>query len=598
VNALEHLSIPVRAGLVALLAIGVYLNSVPNGFAYDDPSIVPQNRVVTDGGLGDAFSESYWPGSREGTGLYRPVTIASFQLDWRLWNGHPAGFHAVNVLLHAGVSVLVLLLLGALTGPLPATLGAAVFAAHPVHVEAVANVVGRSELLAALGVLGACLLFLSDRGGTRSRGLRWALIGVLYAAALGAQEVAVSLPGLPAVLACAAEGVRGGLRRSLREWPLFLVLTAVLSTYLAVRGSVLGSVVGELPAPYLSVLDDGGRLLTAISVWPEYLRLMVFPLDLVSDYAPAVILPAHSFDRDVLLGLLVGLGVLWVSVRAWPRARLLSVGLGWFILAVLPVSNLLFAIGVMLAERTLYLPSVGVAFGVAGLVALAVEHGGGARRWAPAGVTLVVLLFGLRAAVRNPVWNDTFTMLQTLADEHPESYLALRARAVGLEEQGFVEEAERMYGLALELAPRDYSLLIEVGRFHRSHGNEARSLELLARASEVFPLHPSSWQERAARLLRMNLGREAHRTALEGLRRVGSDRELWALVAESYVLRSDFGGAARALRASIGAEEERPEEWRRLAQILEWDGRDEAAARARERADELAAGSRAGGLGG
>ena len=142
---------PWRAALLVLfVAVAAYANSVLNGFAYDDNTIIVGRSVVAEGGVVEVLTSAYWPQAVSGAGLYRPVTLSSFALEWRLWNGHPAGFHLVNLAVHTAVSLVVFLLILPLSATLPALVGGALFAAHPVHSEAVANVVGRSELYSAL----------------------------------------------------------------------------------------------------------------------------------------------------------------------------------------------------------------------------------------------------------------------------------------------------------------------------------------------------------------------------------------------------------------------------------------------------------------
>jgi protein O-mannosyl-transferase len=579
---------PTRLGLiVVLLAVAAYANAVPNGFAYDDTSIVQRNDLVTSGDVLGAFSAPYWPHARGGAGLYRPVTIASFAAEWALWGDAPAGFHAVNLALHAVVSLLGFLLLLQFVVPVYAALGAAVFAVHPLHVEAVANVVGRSELLAAIFVLLACLLHLRDAGGPRHRGLRWAALVVLYLAGLGAKEMAVTLPGLLLLLSCGRDGWVKGLKRGAAEWPLYLLFSVALVTYLTVRGSVVGSVVGELPAAYLGGLSTVQRLLTAVSVWPQYLRLLVFPMDLVAEYGPAVLLPARTFDADVLKGVLVGVAGVWLAVRSWRQAPAVSLGVAWFSLAVLPVSNVLFPIGILLAERTMYLPSLGFSFVVAGGMAWLIDRRPQSVRWVWVVASTAVILMLSRTVSRNPSWMSTFAVLDTLSNEHPESFLSVRARATGFAAVGEYEEASRYYEIALEMAPDAFDILLEVGRFYGERERWARAEELLTRATAIFPVHPAGWQARSEQLLLQGRGREAHRVALEGLRKAGPDRELWILVSESYVAKGDYAASARARVAALGAEEETSKDWLRLAEILEMDGRSQDAAQARERGRAL-----------
>ena len=154
---------------VALLATAVYVNSLGNGFAYDDETIL-QNREVLHNlaNVGELVTAEYWPAMFH-SALYRPLTLLSFAVDWAVWKGSPFGFHLVNVALHAFVAALVALLLLRLFPWWAALAGGAVFAVHPVHTEAVANVVGRGELLVALFALTACLVYVRAVQRPRAR---------------------------------------------------------------------------------------------------------------------------------------------------------------------------------------------------------------------------------------------------------------------------------------------------------------------------------------------------------------------------------------------------------------------------------------------
>src|SRR5688500_14945995 len=135
---------------IALLALAASATSLTNGFAYDDEWIIRDNpRVQALTGAWKLFGQPYWPPEMGGK-LYRPVTMLGFAVQWALGGGAPPVVHAGSVLLYVCLSLAVFAL--ALT-MLPATTAwvvAALFAVHPVHVEAVGNVVGQSELLVAL----------------------------------------------------------------------------------------------------------------------------------------------------------------------------------------------------------------------------------------------------------------------------------------------------------------------------------------------------------------------------------------------------------------------------------------------------------------
>ena len=581
---------PKRAAVLIFIgAVAAYGNSFGNGFAYDDATVISGNQIVTEGRVRDALSAPYWPDMVDGIGLYRPVTSASYAAEWRLWNGHPAGYHAVNVLVHAAVSLLVFLLLLALAPPLPALVGAGLFALHPVHTEAVANVVGRAELYSALFFMAACLLFMrGERAAPVTRVGRLLAVGILFLLGLGSKEMAATLPAVLVLLAVVKEDDKGSpVGRVLSDVPVFLLIGALLAAFLGSRILVLGSVSGEYPAAYLGGLSTGQRILTSLSVWPHYFRLLVFPLDLAADYGPAVLFPALTWGPDVLLGAVMIAGGAFAAVWLWPRERLGTLGLCWFGVTILPVTNLLIPTGILLAERTLYLPSVGLAFMMAGLVRWTALERPRSLRMLLVAVGVVATAFMGRTVLRNPSWESTYAMLSTLTEEHPESFLAIRARARGLDEVGEVEEAARHYEVAVELVPGEYSLLIEAARFHGRHARWGAAESLLTRAVEQFPAHPVAWQVLAEHKLLQGLGREGHRIALQGLSVVGTNRDLWTLVSESYVAKGDFEAAVRARWAALGAAPPTGQAWRRMAELMELAGRSDDAAEALERARDV-----------
>src|SRR5690606_19482686 len=230
--------------MVGLLAALVYANSLANGFAYDDVPIIVENESIQSlEALPRAVLSSYGTGlGGETASLWRPVTTAAFGLQHVLGGGSPIVFHAVNVLLHSLVTMGVLVLLVHLMPLAAAWLAAVVFAVHPVHVEAVANVVGFAELFSTAAVMGAMILHV--RSPERSGWGVSLAIGLLYALAFGAKESAVTLPGL-VFLVDAARGrlALPDLPRYLRErWRDYLVMLVVALGLLAARIPILGAI--------------------------------------------------------------------------------------------------------------------------------------------------------------------------------------------------------------------------------------------------------------------------------------------------------------------------------------------------------------------
>lgn len=395
---------------VAACAVVVYLGALLNGYALDDVPIVATNSLVHRwSALWRAFGAPYWPPS-DGATMYRPLAIASYALDWQV--GGAPWLHAVNLLWHAGVSVAVAALARRWSGSLAAALLAGVlFAVHPVHVEAVANVIGRAELMAALFVI------LSVFAALEHDHLWWSLAA--WALGLLSKETAIVAPAL--IVAGWIAGVGSGRRpprqRMLAYGTGWLALGAA---YLAVRWWILHSFTHQLwVAPVFVGASPLAMRLTAVSAFPDFARLLVFPWKLRADYSPGErTLVTTPLDARVGLGLACLLILVALVILTWRRGRRVEAfGLCWIAIALLPVANLLFPAGVLVAERTLYLPSVGLALAVAAWVKQVP-----ARRLGVIAV-FVILVGGVRTALRVPVWRDTETISRSIMRDSPRSYI-------------------------------------------------------------------------------------------------------------------------------------------------------------------------------
>jgi hypothetical protein len=405
---------------LALLAILPFLPGTRGGFFEDDFPIIYHNPALRDGrALWRVFGQDYWHERGRG-GLYRPLTVLSYGIDRLIWGAEPTvgapdprGMHRTNLALHAAVSLLLLAILHRrMDSRTRAWLGAALFAVHPVHTEAIVHLVGRAELLMALLFLAG--FHLHGRSGPA----RW-LAPVCYLGAMLSKESGVMLPAVLVIDAWlrSAPG-QIGVWRSWRAQARALWPHAVaLACYLTVRGLVLGATLSpprrfalHVPGQYLAFPDpaSGEIPLTMLHALGEYLLLLVAPVWLSADYSG---FPHHvTLARPVLLsGLALAglLGAAWWSYRRGVREP--ACWLAWFLLTLLPVSNLLAVSGVVMAERLLYLPSVAVcALAGWGLGALGARHPVLAA--APGGAALAVL--AMLSRDRAPLWNDPVALLE------------------------------------------------------------------------------------------------------------------------------------------------------------------------------------------
>jgi Tfp pilus assembly protein PilF len=480
----------------AILAVAVYLNSLANGFALDDVFIIQLNARVHDAGdLRAIWLSPYWPSLGQELGLYRPATTFMFAVQWAAGGGAAWVFHAVSIAAHAGVTVMVFLLLERLAGRGGALAGALVFAVHPVHTEAVANLVGQAEILGAAAVVGACLVH-SGRTGDAVSWPRRLLLVLLYALALTSKESTVVLPGLLVLVDFAQRRVALSVRR-VAAWademlmPLAL-LGVTLAAYLLLRFDVMGgAVMGMDAAPAMPYLREEFRVLNALRAFPELLRLLILPLDLSSDYLPGVLLPVEDVRPMVLLGaaLLLSLCVLavltpWQPAFGFPAA--------WFLISVVTVSNLFFPIGVLVAERTLYLPSVALSALVAFAWRATATLDPARMRARTAALAIIVLLFGVRTWIRNPDWKDTSAVLGALVRDQPHSYRAQWVQANRYRERGEMDLAAERFDLAMRIYDRDSHFLTERGDFLLRVGRIDEAIHSLERAHSIDDSIPST----------------------------------------------------------------------------------------------------------
>src|SRR6266536_3126034 len=256
---------------VAACAAIAYVGTLWNHWAVDDvPIIVSDPLVHSLSGVWRAFSASYWPPGLGG-GVYRPLAVATYALDWA--SGTVVWFHAINLLWHAAASVAVALLARRLSADPAGLVAGLIFAVHPVHVEAVANVIGRAELMAALfAVLAVYAAVVSDS-------LSWSLAA--WAAALLCKENGIVVPGL-VVWAWMLGIGRPSSRRRMLAYAGGWVLVA--GAYFALREAALASygATQSWAAQFIGATPLEIRL-TAVAAFADFARLLVFPLVLRVD---------------------------------------------------------------------------------------------------------------------------------------------------------------------------------------------------------------------------------------------------------------------------------------------------------------------------
>jgi len=533
--------------LAGALAVCVYLGSVNNGFTFDDPYIVVENPLVRgERGFSDIFTAHYWAGEEPAGTLYRPLTIASYRLNHDLAGVAPWSYHLVNVLLHGLVTALVFLLARRLTSAPGAAAAAILFAVHPIHTEAVASVVGRAELLSALFVLAAWYW--------RSRPVA-AL--VLFVCGLLSKENAVVLPGLLLAEDLAGRRLPSGPKEAARR---YLAPLAAVGAYLGLRLAVLGPGLASTRGPWVDA-PPGPRILTAVEVIGRELWLMVWPATLSADYSydqiPQVTDPLAA---GFLLGLAAIAACAAAAALAWRRLPGVSLGILVFFLALLPTSNLLFGIGVIMAERLLYLPSFGLCLAAGALIATLPARGAPRRTAGAACAVALVLAVPLAARSwgRSADWFDQRSLFEAAARTSPRSALVQVNLGSIYQAEGRLEEAEAAYRRAIGIAPDRPGPHYNLGTILEATGRGEEAVAAYREAVRIDPQDPMALNNLGRSLLAAGRAVEAI-AVLERAVAISPQAPTPAVnLAAARLATGDDVGSERLLRQVLAAHPDQP----------------------------------------
>ena len=465
--------------LIFVITLALYLPAVRYDYlTYDDGDYVTDNRMVQNGltlaGIKWAFTTMH-------ASNWFPLTWLSHMMDTSLFGHNPAGPHLTNILLHAANAVLLLLLLARLTGKLwPSAFIAALFAWHPAHIESVAWISERKDVLSTFFALIAMLNYQRYAEESKIQNpkskiyFRWSLVA--FALGLMSKPMVVTLPCLLLLLDFWPLRRTNNLKLSRENWMLviekwpFLLITAVASliTFLA-QSQQGGNAVVSLTAVSLSY-----RLENVPLAYIGYLAKIFWPTNLAVFYPLQKIIPSHVIAPTLLL-LIISL------VAFWRRSThpYLLVGWLWFLGILVPVIGLVQVGGAQIADRYSYLSAVGifiiVTFGARDVAARCKISNS-----LLAGIFIFILIACV-ITMENQLryWQNSVTLFQHALAVTPDNDVARNDLGVGLEQQGRLAEAAEQYRAAAKLEPDRY----------QGHHNLASTLDRLGRPAEALAEH-------------------------------------------------------------------------------------------------------------
>ncbi|HSO73654.1 MAG TPA: hypothetical protein VLU47_02360, partial [Blastocatellia bacterium] len=456
-------SVYMTACALSAVVLICYANSLANGFVFDDHGHLLQKTVLRDlANLPRILTESY-----------RPLRDVSYALDFALWGERAFGFHLTNVLIHAANTVLVFLLLQRFAGEtLIGTLGALVFAVHPIQADSVAYISGRRDILFAFFYLASVHCYLTyhrnlgsqavEPRSRRRAAVYFVLFLAFWALSLMTKEMAASLPILVFVWSLCDGWTEGPASWSRRFW------LALLKAFRRDRWLYIGLAMALPAYAWYAVVLKGGsararlsgfsywggdfytNALTSIRVHAWYLKQLVFPTPIVQ-YSGAFDVATSLADWRVVVSLVVVGAVIAIGFVMLDHNRLVAFAILSYFALLLPVSHII-PHHELLADHYLYLSMMSFGLFVSLIVTMVIVRWGNAKRYVYAATASVLIVLAAMTILRNRVYKDDLTLWQTNYEEVPKSIRAVSSLAA-VNAKSYPARAVALYKQCIELDP-------------------------------------------------------------------------------------------------------------------------------------------------
>jgi tetratricopeptide (TPR) repeat protein len=399
--------------LLFVLSFLLYANSLTNGFVLDDEDLILNNSLVSKGtqSIPEILATPYRFGTlKTDNDLYRPLSLVMFATEYEFSGGKPMLSHVINVFLFSVCVVLLFYFLVAFFEGQKtnlAFLATLFFVLHPIHTEVVANIKSRDELLCFFFGISALLTAIFYYKNGKAPLLFLSLI--FFFLSLFSKETSISLLFVfPLVFFF--------YRNDKKQRSLLIFLTTIIAagTYLFIRHEVLGKY-GANHTTNVDFIDNmlvgapnlSTKIATSFFILGKYLQLLLLPHPLVCDYTFNSIPFTHFNNPIVWLTIIAYLAMMVGSMYLLfaKRKNIAAFALLWFLTSIALFSNFLFPVGVPMAERFLFLPSVGFCLGAALLFEKRLQN---QKTWlllAP-----IFLLYSFKTFTRNKDWKDNLTL--------------------------------------------------------------------------------------------------------------------------------------------------------------------------------------------
>lgn len=549
--------------LLILACILVYLNSLPNGFVIDDNLIITQNPTIGNlHYLPRIFVTSYavsFP-----TTYYRPLFSATLQIDYQLWKLRPWGYRMENIFLHILVTLMVFQIgLYFLPNAISAFFAGLLYAIHPVHVESVAWISGRSDVLACLGLLLSFYFYLKYRDDWWHSPLLFIGSLLCYFLGLLGKEMAITLPLVILIYDFTFPPKKEDNYPLAKRISTYLAYFLVLFNYLLIRKYAIGSTLGT----NFHHTNPVTRILTILGVWVDYFRLLVFPTNLSADY---ITLPVTQFfDTRAIFPFLILAAIIYLFIKQRRTHPLLFFFGFWIFITLSPVSDILPIRDPerIEAERFLYIPSVGfcILFGImAGYL------------WQKfkiqkSKLILIMILFlcfyAARTIVRNKDWKNEEIFYARMTQDAPLSSRGWMEMGNVEFRKGNAAGAIAYYEQSLSCDSTQYSIYVNLGNAYALQNNFQKATDYLLQAHDLSPSDPKI----ISNLAYLQLQLKNYDTVILLLQKIipltPQDYSNYNLLGQAYEGKRMYPEALAAYQTTLSLNSTYSETWKRLGDL-------------------------------
>ncbi|MDO8733664.1 MAG: tetratricopeptide repeat protein, partial [Elusimicrobiota bacterium] len=476
--------------LIVLVSIFIYINALKSEFVFDDEFIVEKNTLIRSiKNISQIFVSSYWGEHAKDTLLYRPIVITTFAIDYGIWKLNPFGYHLTNIAINTINCVLLyfftLLIFSSLSVEnkltqkhyLVAFISGLLFAVHPVHTEAVTNIVGRTELLALFFYISAFMLYVKLN---RHFYFYWLSL-VCYLLGLLSKEMAITLPGILMLYDMLIYGIRNIKPRI----KYYFGYVAVAIGYLILRTLVLGKVAGQEQLWMMAEDTFLTRFFTIIKILGYYVKLLFLPFGLRPEYEG---IKAISITEVSVFMPLVLFIFLFIIMKKYTLKKYLLFAIFWFFITILPVSNII-PIGGFIGERFLYLPSIGFCWVVGEFFSTNEKKFFLSFRFIF--LITIITFFSVLTIKRNNDWLTDYTLWMAELRVEPNNYKAHYNLGVIAREEKRYNDAEERLKKAIALRPTSIPAHTELAFLYFKQELWDRAIEMYKKSIDLINFYES-----------------------------------------------------------------------------------------------------------